>query len=161
MNRDHKIDKINAYRKLLETKKLPKLGENLEEDSLVSKELHAEFKNWIQDQISNLLGETKIYENTNQHFTNEEMSILKTLIAGVKSRRSTSLTPAEEAKQRPQIRAAPPKEQNPLSDSEKSRLNSTAKPLGNRKMGDLNKTSTASDSLISALDRMEEEGPNF
>ena len=157
MNRDHKIDKINAYRKLLETKKLPKLGENSEEDSLVSKELHLEFKNWVQDQISNLLGETQNYESANQNFTNEEVSILKTLVAGVKSRTSTT----EETKQRPQIRASPPKDQSPLSDSERSRLNSVAKPLGNRRAAELNKAGSTNDSLISTLDRMEEEGPNF
>lgn len=164
MNRDHKIEKINAYRKLLETRKLPKLdpAEDASTNSLVAKELNSEFQSWVEGQISVLLGETLSNPTGSLPFSEDEIDILKTLIAGVKARRSAPA--AEEIKSRPQIRTAPSTlskaQDNPLSDAERSRLNATAKPLGNRRMAEASKTNN-NDALVSSLERMEDEGPKY
>ena len=162
MNRDHKIDKINAYKKLLETKKLPKISvlEDADTHHLVAKELHAEFESWVEGQISVLLGESLPHAaGKSLPFNDQEIQILKTLIAGVQARRQAPAV-TEEATPRPQIRPAPKREEPTLSDAEKARLNSTAKPLGNRRMVEASKSNT-NDALVSALERMEDEGPNY
>lgn len=164
MNRDHKIEKINAYRKLLETRKLPKLSEQ-SDDFLVSNELHSEFEAWVSGQISILLGETVGNPKmANLPFDDEEINILKTLVAGVKARKQAPAASPEEPRARPQIRQSTPAPikapESPLSDAERSRLNATAKPLGNRRTAEANKASN-NDALVSALERMEDEGPNY
>lgn len=170
MNRDHKIEKINAYRKLLESKKLPKISvsKDAETNHVVAKELHSEFESWVEGQISVLLGENLANPIAGlPSFSEDEIEILKSLVAGVKARKNAS---TEEAKPRP----VPPSEgalvkksnnpamapEAPLSDAERSRLNATAKPLGNRRMAEANKASNT-DALALALERMEDEGPNF
>lgn len=165
MNRDHKIEKINAYRRLLETRKLPKISvlEDAEANHLVAKELHSEFEAWVSGQISILLGETLVNSKLEGlPFDDEEINILKTLVAGVKARKQAPApipAPSESApikKSNLAIKAP----EAPLSDAERSRLNATAKPLGNRRMADANKANN-NDALVSALERMENEGPEY
>lgn len=162
MDRDHKIEKINAYRKLLKTRRLPQVSDEESEGSSVSKELHVEFESWVSSQISILLGETLASPAvTNLPFNDEEIDVLKTLIAGVKARRAA---PSQEAEQKPQqrlqVRPAAPVQQASLSDAERARLNASAKPMGNRKMVDSSRKND-NDSLVSELDRMEDQGPQF
>jgi len=156
MNRDHKIEKINAYRKLLETKKLPKIIQSEESgvDTLVAKELNSEFESWVESQLRLLLGEQVAASNA-LPFSNQEIEVLKTLIAGVQARRASAPAPQEETK-----RQVIKKDEPTLSDTEKARLNATARPLGNRKMVDGGR-SNENNALVSMLDKMEDEGPNF
>lgn len=165
MDRDHKIEKINAYKKLLETKKLPKISSEKDDETnhLVAKELCAEFEEWVGGQISILLGETLANQATTRlPFDNEEISILKTLVAGVKARRSAPAPVPEPSegsvikKSSSAIRAS----EAPLSEAERSRLNASARPLGNKRLAEANRANN-SDALVSALERMDEEGPQY
>lgn len=161
MDRDHKIEKINAYRRLLETRKLPKISvlENAEANHLVAKELHDEFESWVEGQISVLLGESLSSSAARTlPFNDQEIQILKTLIAGVQARASAPQAQAKPAQEEPR-RTIIKKDEPTISDAEKARLNATARPLGNRKMD--TGRSGGNDPLVSILDKMEDEGPNF
>jgi hypothetical protein len=174
MDRDHKIEKINAYKKLLETKKLPKISvlEDADTHHLVAKELCAEFEEWVGVQISILLGETLANPSgASIPFNDEEIDILKTLIAGVKARRNTPATEEVKARPAPMTQAsegtlikkstsAIKAPEAPLSEAERTRLNSSARPLGNKRMAEANRSNN-SDALVSALERMDEEGPQY
>ena len=80
MSRDLKIEKINAYQKLLSTGRIP----SSRDDSQVSQEIQAEFRSWIESQLAGLLGEST--SRVGGSFTDDEVLILKMLIKSARTK---------------------------------------------------------------------------
>lgn len=73
-DRDHKIEKINSYRKLLEVT-LKAVSKN----DMVQAEVQIEFIEFINDQLNNLMGEDN--PNGVDKLTSDEIFVLKALVA--------------------------------------------------------------------------------
>lgn len=94
MDRDNKIDKINAYRKLLSLKKLP-IGKASPE---LQDEIQKEFLAWVEESLSDLLGEGR--PKAEGDLTPGEKDALKLLAAAVTQKASkvaAAATPAPTA----------------------------------------------------------------
>lgn len=161
-NKNHKIDKINAYRKLLETRKLPKVDE-ASEKSGVESEIVAEFTTWAEVQLSNLLGEASTSQPVNG-FSEEETQILKMWALSLKRRSSNG------PKQEVYEENNEPKRTTAPTGSSQSAENGTArgKPK-DVKFADRPSTEplgyslrkSKSKNLIEALEELEQQAPEF
>jgi hypothetical protein len=164
MDQIDKINKINAYRKLLESRKLPKVDPE-SADSVSIQEINLEFDAWVMGQISELLGETKAKSSPTLPFTEDEISILRSLIEGVKLRQAPrQAAPARPQQPRQLERApehmdAPPVLNRPRAPRE-SRDNVPLVQNRPRTQGRTPAADTGED-LASALEQMEDQGPNF
>ena len=130
-NRNTKIDKINAYKKLIEQKKLPKIpddkaaqAQNPDDPSTwpVEQQIHAEFEKWAEGQLAGLLGE----ENPNEPFSEEQAEVLRQFADRMLSKANQS--PVDQAKQ-----AAA--SINPKLTQPEYRPNPGARPLGKKDAG--------------------------
>lgn len=160
MSRDQKIEKINAYRKMLESKRLPKVEENQEKDSLsVEGQIHAEFNAWVEGQLSVLLGEgsnpvsNQTGSDVSDVFTDEQIGVLQTFA-------DKMLNKAAPGSAAP---AAPPQRQAPTNEGYRSPRE--VKPLGNRRMDQDSKKASSYDKetnkTLSKLEKMDREGPQY
>jgi len=147
-SRDHRIDKINAYRKLLSSRKLPKFDENA--DKTLESELNDEFNSWVEDQISDLLGE-KVTQGEYGVFTQSEVEFIKAFAA----RALAKAAPAPQANAQavePQVRINPDVRQKPTQ----------VKPQAPRSKSD-DSAVRAKDRWVRQLDQMEDDNnvPDF
>lgn len=85
--RERKIDLINAYKKMLESRKLPTIKEGKRPEKKdpadpatwsVEEQIHGEFTLWAEGQLAHLLGEQTVQT---EGFTPEERKLLKAFAA--------------------------------------------------------------------------------
>lgn len=130
MSRDKKIEKINSYQKLLATGRLP----SEKEGDSVSAEINNEFRSWVESQLANLLGEGTLNKHT--QFTDDEVLILKTLVA------------------RASKKASQPQEQKKVSTAVlKDRPRDAGKPMPRPNVGGKD--------ILSALEEMDLMGARY
>jgi len=167
MQRDQKIEKINAYKKLIEQKKLPKIpeeskAENPDDPSTwsVEKQIHAEFTSWAEAQLENLLGEGK--DESTDFLSEEEKIVLKAyaqrLIKQINNKQAPQQQPqSQKAQVETQVPRKPvtPVRQQSSGGSYEEQETDPNQPLGNRIK--IRKGQSIEDAL-EALDRM---GPKF
>lgn len=119
-NRERKIEKINAYRKILETKRLPKLetSENGVPTSGqdVEQEIHSEFTAFVEAQLSTLMGESQ--PSNNETFSPREITLLKAMAAKLDQKVEQTTKKVEPPRQRPPTPSVKP--------------DLSARPMGNR-----------------------------
>jgi hypothetical protein len=84
MSRNLKIEKINAYKKMIESKKLPTVKDdkgprNPDDQSTYSieEQIHMEFTAWAETQLADLLGESTPRQDLSQVFDNEQIEVLQ------------------------------------------------------------------------------------
>lgn len=139
MNRDKKIEKINAYKKLIESKKLPVVkvssppGREFDELA-VEEQIGQEFSTWAENQLGVLMGERSGLDGDTR-FSNEEVEVLKAFAAKVIAKTSGETRPAPLAvssngQSGPYVRA----KQSAPARAEAAPQNGrpTPEPLGNR-----------------------------
>lgn len=146
MNRNKKIDKINAYKKMLESNKLPALktgnpqAQNPDDPTTwnVEEQIHEEFKTWAETQLAVLMGERSRFKEDPSgliQFTDEEADVLKAFAAKVIAKTSGETRPApvvvsSNGQSGPYVRA----KQSAPARAEAAPQNGrpTPEPLGNR-----------------------------
>jgi hypothetical protein len=143
--RNSKIDKINAYRKVIETKRLPKVDDKA--DVTVESQIISEFSTWAEGQLAVLLGEQP-HTSHSPDFSEDEVTVLKHVAAKILTKVS-----AREISQVPTEQTPQPK---PVAAS--IRKDVPAKPLPKAPAA---KRPANVNSLIAALEKMENEGPEF
>lgn len=142
MNRDKKIDKINAYRKVIDSKRLPKVDDKA--DVTVESEILAEFSAWAENQLSILLGD-KLESTPSSPFSDEEIAVLKHVSAKVLSK-----VRAHESAQEPKT--------TPKLESPSIRKDVQARPVPKAPQA---KRPENVNRLLASLNEMENEGPEF
>ena len=146
MSRNSKIEKINAYNKLLGT-----TLKTVTKDEGVQAEVQAEFVAFVEDQLQVLMGEGG---RDPSGFTEEEVSILKAFVANAQKKAGKPAPASEPVNDvKPQQPRTPI--QKPLY-----RSSGDSRPLGNRKT-DPGAAKGAPSPYTDALDRMDREGPEF
>lgn len=150
MNRDKKIEAINAYRKLLDRKL--KVGSKDEE---LKAEVLASFKTWVESRLRELMGETRPSLEMGQ-FTKEELAVLKGMARKLLAKAEalpSSPRQTQKAPQPPSTNSDPTIQAGTtkgiVQDPDEKRL------VANRKLF------SAADSVTDALDKMDQEGPEF
>jgi len=155
MNRDYKIEKINAYKKLIETKRLPKAPEGEKGVPRVEDEILDEFSTWANLQLAKLLGEETKPSQT--MLTEEERVILKGFAQKLiqKSLQPEASTPTQVARAAPQPNKTRPAASGTAIQREEEERD-PAIPLGNR----LRKPKSGT-TVLDALDDLDRQGPEF
>lgn len=146
MSRDRKIEKINAYKKVIETKRLPKV--DLTADKTVDHEILEEFSLWAEAQLSLLLGEEKTSDTS---LTDDETALLKAFAQRLKKKINSQ---DSEPVQSVQPQAPAKKQSNGTTQSEPEEDRGSTVPIGHR----LKKKSS---DYLSALDDLDRQSPKY
>lgn len=167
-NRNSKIDKINAYKKMLESKRLPKVDEevkagprNPEDPSTYTAEeqIHMEFTDWAESQLAQLLGEggpvkpsaTEIFDV----FSFDQIEVLQKFADRMLMKAGNTEPAAIPTVTNGKMPGPPPQ-------SPGYRPPSNAKPLGNNRTAKANpKHDKATTDYLSKLEKMDRETPEF
>lgn len=150
MNRDKKIEAINAYRKLLDHKlKVASKDEELKA------EVQASFKAWVEGRLRELMGETRSPLDMSQ-FTREELAVLKGM-AGKLLAKADALTPAPQQTQK----SPQPQSTNPGKAKQAGTTKGIVQDPDEKRLVANRKLFSAADSMTDALDKMDQQGPEF
>ena len=155
MSRDRKIDKINAYKKVIETKRLPKPPTE-SRDKNADDDILEEFTNWAEAQLAKLLGEG----TDAQGFSDSEVELLKAFAQRLQGKiDKLDTAPARSPVQ--QVQPAPTRSNSKgtvTAEEEESDDDDKAKqvPISHR----LKKPKTGAN-ILDALDELDRRGPKF
>lgn len=156
-NREQKIEKINAYKKLIEQKRLPKIpddkaaqAQNPDDPSTwpVEQQIHAEFTAWAEGQLAGLLGE----ENPNAPFSDEQAEVLRQWADRMMSKANQS--PVETVKRA--VSTSSPQLKRP-----EYRANPNARPLGKREPAGQQKFDKKTQNYLADLEKLDRDGPDY
>jgi hypothetical protein len=142
MDRDFVIEKINAYRRLLDL-----TLKNVTKDEAVQKEVQVEFSSWVESQLAELMGTP-----STTNLTEQEITFLKAFTKKLMAKPSE---PQQQAQT--QVKELPVSTQkNQISITDKDReMMARAKPLKE------SKAAKEADPLLRKLEEMDAMGPNF
>jgi hypothetical protein len=156
-NRDFKIELINAYRKLLDTGRVPKTEKDT--DKGVNHTIEEAFRAWVERQIAVLLGEKAPLGE--MQFTEEEVRVLKALVSRINDRGSAPAAQSAHASSSPTEATSPRTPQSTgitLTEADRARL-AHAKPLIERTPKVQRQANESA--AIARLEQMDREGPEF
>lgn len=168
-DRDWKIEKINVYKKLIETKRLPKVADPNEPS--VDAQILKEFTAWAEDQLARLLGESTPAAQGASGFSTEDTEILRGLIAQIKSRKGGSsqpTAPSAPISERPHPPGGGfpvPEGTSPkLTEEQIARLNGSNRPMKPIRAPSANSPQAKNNpqkALLDQLDEMDRSAPEF
>jgi hypothetical protein len=167
MSRNLKIEKINAYKKMIESKRLPKIDEeakqgprNPDDPSTfsVEEQIHMEFEGWAEQQLADLLGENMPQLPAAFGFTDEQEDVLRQFADKMIAKANAG--PTEPSAPRPARKEAP----RTSSSAGGYKPPANAAPIGNRlrdRTAKSSKTTPENDKYLKELDRLDRETPDF
>jgi hypothetical protein len=154
-DRDHKIEKINAYQKLLGVT-LKKVSQN----DMVQAEVQIEFIEFLNDQLNELMG-----NENDEKLTGEEIAVLKLLVAN--AQKKALGTPSKQEPSQPLNKSSGTtvkkgtveKKQAPDNEQPQGYVaRNPMPPLGNRKMEGTK--ASPNQSILDQLDEMDRKFEN-
>jgi hypothetical protein len=166
MSRNLKIEKINAYKKMIETKKLPTVKDNAGPRNpadpstySVEEQIHMEFADWAEGQLAILLGEDAPQKQSEQYSDFDEDQVMVLRQFADKMIDKANAVPAQAA---PAMRQAPQKE-NRTSNVGGYKPNPAAQPIGNRlrdRQAGPTKATSKQEAYLKELERLDREAPD-
>lgn len=139
MNRDKRIEKVNAFRKLLDT-----TLKGVTKDEELQKEIQEQFRLWVSAQLDELMGNERP-----DALTTEEIAVLKSFVKKATAKVSNPTAPAANV-----VQAKPEQQRNEAIRTQNERPRreqpETGKPLGDRLKG-----------RPMSLEDLDNEGPNY
>jgi len=169
MSRNAKIDKINAYKKMLENKRLPPIKDeknptpkNPDDPTTwsVEEQIHGEFTAWAEKQLAVLLGEENPAPEFSSGFSEEQEEVLRQF-----ADRMIEKAAAQPSSPAPKTKAAPLPEKSRTSNSGGYVPPKDAAPIGNKQRereAQLRaKQTQPRNQFLDELDRMDREAPDY
>lgn len=150
MNRDKKIEAINAYRRLLDHK----LKVSSKDEELKA-EVQASFRAWVEGRLRELMGESRQVAEPTQ-FTLEELAVLRGM-AGKLLAKADALT----ASPQPSRKSPQPPPTNPDQSKQAGTTKGIVQDPDEKQLIANRKFFSAADSMTDALDKMDQQGPEF